>query len=172
MAKPHEIHRKIVSLGARCFVTTNYDNLLEEALRIWQPNRFFRPPITNRHLTETAEIVHARAIDFVFKPHGDAADCDSIVLTREQYRQLLPNGERRNELESLIMILASRPVVYLEFGLRDTDFIYVRDLLANTYKGGSRDNYAVMADVTEAERLFCKPAKGGSSPGFLSVIFC
>jgi len=151
VAKPQDIHRKIVSLGARCFVTTNYDNLLEEALRTWQPNRFFRPPITNRQLTETAEIVHARAKDFVFKPHGDAADSESIILTREQYRQLLPNGERQHALESLKMILASRPVVYLGFGLRDPDFIFVRDLLANTYKGGTRDHYAVMADVTEAE---------------------
>jgi len=151
VAVPHEIHRKIVSLGTRCYVTTNYDNLLEEALRQWQPDRFFRPPITNRHLTETAEIVHARAIDFVFKPHGDAADSDSIILTREQYRQLLPQGERQNALESLKMLLASRPVVYLGFGLRDPDFIYVRDLLANTYKGGTRDHYAIMADVSEAE---------------------
>jgi len=151
VAKPHEIHRKIVSLGTRCFVTTNYDNLLEEALRQWQPDRFYRPAITNRHLTETAEIVHARAIDFVFKPHGDAADSDSIILTREQYRQLLPQGERQNALESLRMLLASRPVVYLGFGLRDPDFIYIRDLLANTYKGGTRDHYAIMADVAEAE---------------------
>jgi SIR2-like domain len=151
VAKPHEIHRKIVSLGTRCFVTTNYDNLLEEALRQWQPDRFYRPPVTNRLLTETAEIVHARAIDFVFKPHGDAADSDSIILTREQYRQLLPQGERHSALESLKMLLASRPVVYLGFGLRDPDFTYVRDLLANTYKGGTRDHYAIMADVSDAE---------------------
>jgi hypothetical protein len=151
VAKPQEIHRKVISLGPRCFVTTNYDNLLEEALRQWQPDRFFRPPVTNRHLTETAEIVHARAIDFVFKPHGDAADSDSIILTREQYRQLLPQGERQNALESLKMLLASRPVVYLGFGLRDPDFLYVRDLLTNTYKGGTRDHYAIMADISEAE---------------------
>ena len=151
IAKPHEIHRKIVSLGPRCFVTTNYDNLIEESLRKWQPDRFFRPPVTNRHLTETAEIVHARAIDFIFKPHGDAADSESIILTREQYRQLLPQGERQAALESLKMLLASRPVVYLGFGLRDPDFIYVRDLLANTYKGGTRDHYAIMADVSDAE---------------------
>jgi len=151
IAKPHEIHKKVVSLGTRCFVTTNYDNLLEEALRQWQPDRFFRPPITNRHLTETAEIVHARAMDFVFKPHGDAADSDSIVLTREQYRQLLPQGERQNALESLKMLLASRPVVYIGFGLRDPDFLYVRDLLANTYKGGTRAHFAIMADISEAE---------------------
>lgn len=151
IATPHEVHRKIVSLGPRCFITTNYDNLIEESLRLWQPNRFFRPPVTNRHLTETAEVVHARAIDFVFKPHGDAADSDSIILTREQYRQLLPGGERQAALESVKMLLASRPVVYLGFGLRDPDFIYVRDLLANTYKGGTRDHYAIMPDVSEAE---------------------
>jgi hypothetical protein len=150
-ARPHEVHRKIVSLGPRCYITTNYDNLLEEALRVWRPDLFFRPPITNRHLTETAEIVHARSIDFVFKPHGDAADCESIILTREQYRQLLPQGELHNALESLKILLASRPVIYLGFGLRDPDFMYVRDILANIYKGGARDHYAIMADVTETE---------------------
>lgn len=35
-AKPHEIHRKIVELGPTSFVTTNYDNLLEEALRTFK----------------------------------------------------------------------------------------------------------------------------------------
>ena len=150
-AKPNEIHRKIISLGPRCFVTTNYDNLIEQSLHTWQPDRFYAPPVTNRHLTETARIVHARAIDFIFKPHGDAADSESIILTREQYRQLLPQGERHAALESLKMLLASRPVVYLGFGLRDPDFIYVRDILANTYKGGTRDHYAIMADISDAE---------------------
>jgi hypothetical protein len=150
-ARPHEIHRKIVSLGPRCFITTNYDDLIEQSLREWQPDRFYRPPVTNRHLTETAEIVHARAIDFIFKPHGDAADSESIILTREQYRRLLPQGESQAALESVKMLLASRPVLYLGFGLRDPDFIYVRDLLANTYKGGVRDHYAIMADVHEQE---------------------
>lgn len=151
VAEPHEIHRKIVSLGPRCFITTNYDNLIEKSLQKWQPNRFYRPPVTNRHLTETAEIVHARAIDFIFKPHGDASDCESIILTREQYRQLLPQGERHAALESLKTLLVSRPVVYIGFGLKDPDFIYLRDLLANTYKGGTRDHYALMADVSVPE---------------------
>lgn len=150
-AKPHEIHRKIVSLGPRCYITTNYDDLIEQSLREWQPDRFYRPPVTNRQLTETAEIVHARAIDFIFKPHGDAADSESIILTREQYRRLLPHGESQAALESVKMLLASRPVLYLGFGLRDPDFMYIRDLLANTYKGGVRDHYAVMADVQDQE---------------------
>src|SRR6266481_861948 len=150
-AKPHSIHQKLVTLGPRCFVTTNYDNLIEESLRTWRTALFFRPPVTNKQLTETAEIIHAHATDFVFKPHGDAADGDSIILTREQYRQLLPGGERHAALESLKMLLATRPVVYAGFGLRDPDFLYVRDLLSNTYKGGIRDHFAIMADIHTEE---------------------
>lgn len=151
IAQPHEIHRKIVSLGPRCFITTNYDNLIEESLNKWQTGQFFNPPITNRHLTSMGELVHARATNFIFKPHGDAADSESIILTREQYRQLLPQGALHAALTSLNYLLVSRPVVYLGFGLRDPDFIYVRDILANIYKNGARDHYAIMADVTDAE---------------------
>jgi hypothetical protein len=150
-AKPHTIHQKLVSLGPRCFVTTNYDNLIEESLRIWQPDHFFPPPVTNRQLTRIAGVVYARAVDFVFKPHGDAADSDSIILTREQYRQLLPDGERHAALEALKMLLATRPVVYVGFGLRDPDFMYVRDLLSNTYNGGIRDHYAIVPDSRPGE---------------------
>src|SRR5271163_1609802 len=60
IAKPHAIHQKLVTLGPRYFVTTNYDNLIEESLRIWKPDRFYPPPVTNRHLTRTAEVVHAK----------------------------------------------------------------------------------------------------------------
>lgn len=149
-AKPHEIHKKLVTLGPRCFITTNYDHLLEESFREWQNDKYFRK-VTNRQLTETAEIVGARSIDFLFKLHGDAEDADSIILTREQYRALAIGGELHYALETVQMLQASRPIVYVGFGLRDPDFLYVRDLLANTYKGGVRDHYAIMADISATE---------------------
>lgn len=160
IVKPHDIHKKIVMLGPRCFITTNYDNLIEESLRIWQPNRTQRPPVTNKQLTEIAEVVHARAVDFVFKPHGDAGDADSVILTREQYRQLLPGGERSAALDAVRLLLATRPVVYLGFGLRDPDFLYLRDLLSNTYKGAIRDHYAIMSDVQEDEISYWRESYG------------
>lgn len=149
-AKPHEIHRRLITLGPKCFITTNYDKLLEASLRTWRPDLEFRV-VSNRQLTETAEIIQARATTFVFKPHGDVDDSSSIILTREQYRALLPGGELNHTLESLRTLLISRPVVYIGFGLRDPDFLLIRDLLANTYKGGVRDHYAIMADVTQPE---------------------
>lgn len=150
-AKPHDIHKKIVNLGPRAFITTNYDDLIEQSLRKWRQDEFCPAPVTNRNLTELAGIVQARANSFIFKPHGDAGDSESIILTREQYRLLLAQGERHAALDSLTMLLASRPVVYLGFSLRDPDFNYIRDLLANTYRNGIRDHFAIMADVTEPE---------------------
>lgn len=146
-AQPHEIHKLICELGPRCFVTTNYDNLLEQALLKWQPDVFYPASVTNRHLTEIAEIVSARAKDYIFKPHGDAGDIESIVLTKEQYRELLPQGDKYSALETLKTIMATRPIIYLGFGLRDPDFLYLKDLLANTYAGGARDHYAIIPDV-------------------------
>jgi len=153
-AKPHAIHQKIISLGPTCFITTNYDDLLERCISQSDSSNSFRPPITNRHLTEMAGIIHARSSHFIFKPHGDAYDTDSVILTREQYRQLLPNGERQAALESLKVLMASRPVLYLGFGLRDPDFIYIRDLLTNTYRGGTRDHFAIMPDIKADEQSY------------------
>ena len=151
VAKPHDIHKAIVQLGPTCFITTNYDNLLEQALTLWQSDQFYRPAITNMQLAEVADIMSARSAGFVFKPHGDASDSASIILTREQYRLLLPDGERHGALDALKTLLVTRPVLYLGFGLRDPDFLYLRDLLLNTFKGGIRDHWALMPDVTGPE---------------------
>jgi len=150
-AKPHEIHKKIISLGPKCFMTTNYDKLLELSFQKWIPDIHFLT-VTNRQLTETAEIVGARASNFLFKLHGDAEDSDSIILTREQYRALNPGGELHHALETAKILMASRPIVYIGFGLRDPDFIYLKDILFNTYNGGSRDHYAIVSDIREDEK--------------------
>lgn len=149
-ANPHEIHKKILELGAKCFITTNYDKLLEMGIAQWGTKEPVTV-VTNRQLSEMGRILQARAVNFVYKPHGDVGDVESIILTREQYRSLLLHGERHMALETLKTLMVSRPVVYMGFGLRDPDFLYIRDILSNLYQGNVRDHYAVMADVEEAE---------------------
>lgn len=150
-ATPSEIHKKIVSLGPTCYITTNYDTLIEDSIRRWCPNSNFRAPITNKQLLSTADIVQASARDFVFKLHGDANDSESIILTREQYGQLLPGGKLNVALKAAETLLTSRPVIYIGFGLRDPDFSYLQDLLRNTYEGGVRDHYAIIPNVGAEE---------------------
>jgi hypothetical protein len=166
VAKPSAIHKAIVQLGPSCYITTNYDNLIEQALSQWQPEAFYRAPVTNRHLAEIADIVSARSSHFIFKPHGDATDADSIVLTREQYRMPLPDGERHRALESLKMLLVTRPVLYLGFGLRDPDFLYRRDLLLNTFQGATRDHFAILSDVCSDEADYWRRQYGARLVGY------
>ncbi len=148
IATPHAVHKKVVKLGPRCFITTNYDHLLEDVIRQEQSEHIFRV-VNNKQFTEIANIIQARSRDYIFKPHGDIDDIDSIILTREQYRTL--HGDRIAALKAMETLLVSRPIVFLGFGLKDLDFMYLKDLIANTYKGGACDNYAIMADVTKQQ---------------------
>lgn len=150
-AQPQDIHNRITALGPTCYITTNYDKLLEMSFQKWKSSTYFRT-VVNTQLTETAEIVGARANNFLFKLHGDAENSESIILTREQYRALSSGGELHHALETTKTIMLSRPIVYIGFGLRDPDFLYLKDLLFNTYKGGARDHYAIMADIGEQEK--------------------
>ena len=150
-AQPQDIHNRITALGPTCYITTNYDKLLEKSFQRWKSSTYFRT-VVNTQLTETAEIVGARANNFLFKLHGDAENSESIILTREQYRALNSGGELHHALETTKTLMLSRPVVYIGFGLRDPDFLYLKDLLINTYKGGARDHYAIMADIGDQEK--------------------
>ena len=169
-ARPHAIHEKLTTLGPNCFITTNYDTLIEDALREWRDDQVFRK-VTNRQITETADLVQATSSFFVFKPHGDVEDADSIILTREQYRAM--HGDLRHVLEAMKTLLVSRPVFFAGFGLRDPDFLYLKDVLANIYQGAARDHYAVVPDVSDQEyaywrkhfgvHLLSYPTKNGGS---------
>lgn len=153
-SKPHNIHELIVKMGPRCFITTNYDDLLEQALRNWRPDVAFGSAVTNRHVPAIADLVQSRKQNFVFKPHGDVYDIDSVILTREQYRLLLPQGERHATLDALKTLMLTRPIVYIGFGLRDPDFLYLKDVMGNIYRGANVDHYAIMADISNEEEEY------------------
>lgn len=146
-AQPHAIHHKIVTLSPRCFVTTNYDHLLEDALRAEYRSRS-QLVVKNNQPIEIAEIIGARAKDYVYKLHGDIDDSASLILARSQYRRLLENGERKSALDALRTLLVTRPVVFIGFGLRDLDFLLVQDELQNLWKGVPREHYAILPDAS------------------------
>jgi len=151
VARPSALHRRLATLGPASFITTNYDKLLERTLAAERPDTSFKV-VTNLQLVETASIIQSRARDFVFKPHGDVDASDSIVLTREQYRAL--RGERRHAFDAFKTLLASRPMLFVGFGLRDPDFLLIKDTLATVYQGAAQDHYALVADVDEDELTY------------------
>ena len=152
-AQPADIHRALVRLGPTCFLTTNYDQLIERAIDEYKPNERARV-ITNRHTADIADIITAQARNFVFKYHGDVMDTESIVLSREQYRKL--SGEFKYVLEAVRTILATRPVVIVGFSMNDPDFVSVQDMLTNVFSGHAGEHYAIMPDFDDIERKHWK----------------
>ena len=145
-AQPADVHHKLVRLGPTCFVTTNYDPLIEEALQAYRPDD--RPRVvTNRQTIEIGDIVTADARNFVFKYHGDLLDVESIILTREQYREL--TGKYRNVIEALRTLLTTRPILMVGFGLRDPDFLSVKDTITTAFMDHVGEHYAIMPDFDD-----------------------
>lgn len=147
--KPHEIHRIIVDLGPDSFVTTNYDRLIDDAYQIVHDGLVLSP-VNNDQPIEQAKIVKHGASRFIFTPHGRVEKCDTIVLTREDYRGLKYTSKAT--IPTLQHLLISRPVVYLGFGLQDPDFLMIKDEIATIYQGGERDHFAIMPDVSDLQK--------------------
>lgn len=157
IAKPHSIHRIICELGPSCFITTNYDTLLEDQLRHSRRSETFHI-VTNRHLAELADIQKARASHFVFKPHGDLTDVESIVLSQSQYDRLL--HANRHIPETLKTLLVTRPILFVGYGLRDPDFHNIQSLLQETFRGNAGEHFALMPDINEQEREYWRRNMG------------
>jgi hypothetical protein len=141
VAKPAEIHRLIASLGPTCFITTNYDRLLEDSLAESSPHGT-HTVVTNQQPAEIADIVPSYARKFIFKYHGDVENAASIVLTRDQYRRI--QYEFPGTIRAFSTLLATRPVVMIGFGLRDLDFLAVRDDLVAAFEGQVGEYFAIM----------------------------
>lgn len=169
-SSPHEIYEKIVKLGPNCFITTNYDSLLEQTFKKHSKKEL--RVVLNSHLTSIPDVIAARAENFIFKPHGDLSDVDNIVLTQEQYRKIL-HGDKAQVRKALETLLSTRPILYVGFGLRDPDFIHITESIRETYKGATRDHYAIVADSNDIEadywhkyfgiRLYSYNTKAGSA---------
>jgi hypothetical protein len=146
-ARPHEIHQLLTNLGPERFVTTNFDNLIEQQLGLEGRLGEFRT-VTNRQVAELADIQKASANKFIFKPHGDLAEAESLVLSATQYNRILLGSANliRPVLETLFV---SRPVLFIGYGLRDPDMMLLLQSLKERYNGNAGELWAIVADANQ-----------------------
>ena len=148
--KPHEIHDLLFGLGIRRFVTTNYDNLLEQQVGLLKSSTQFLTA-TNRNLAELADIQKASADNFIFKPHGDLNDAESIVLSSEHYQRIFTDAHSPVK-QALETIFVSRPILFLGYSIQDPDLKYILRTLRAKYRGNAGDLWAILPDLTKMEK--------------------
>jgi hypothetical protein len=110
---PLRTHRLIAALPFSKIVTTNWDNLLEEAL-----HQAGKPCVkvvgdSNLAFADDAKVL-------LVKLHGSIEQQDSIIITGDDYYDVFA---RRPETANLVQTyFATKTILFLGFGLADEDF--------------------------------------------------
>lgn len=111
--KPLPAHVILANLPFAAFLTTNYDSLLEQALREARK----RP----HAIVSDSDVPRLRPTNTpVIKLHGCVSRPASIVAAEDEYR---PWAERSPIIDALLKAtLANKTILFLGFGLDDWDF--------------------------------------------------
>ena len=138
--RPTPNHLRLLGLGCRTWVTTNYDDLLEQTLRVGRM-RFTRVVREQDLPYSTSEA------NTVVKMHGDRDQPDTIVITRNDYHTYFRRFPRI--VDTLSGLLTEKTFLFVGYGINDPDFNQIRAQIAFDLGRHQRMAYAVAFDADE-----------------------
>ncbi len=136
-----ENHRILARLPIETFWTTNYDHLIEEALR--ESGKRADIKITAQNLATTLP----RRDAVVYKMHGDVSDPANAVITKDDYEAY--GCTRRGQLFSTALRgdLVSKTFLCLGFSFSDPNLAYILGRIRILLEGNRREHYCLMRTV-------------------------
>jgi NAD-dependent SIR2 family protein deacetylase len=146
-AQVTENHRILARLPISTYWTTNYDHLLEDALK--GEGKRADVKITAESLATTLSGRDA----VVYKMHGDVSDAAKAVLTKDDYESY--STTRRGQLFSTALRgdLVSKTFLCLGFSFSDPNLDYILGRIRVLLEGNRREHYCLMRDVGDGVSL-------------------
>lgn len=138
---PNPLHVQIAQMPFRTVLTTNWDTLLEDAMR---PQRPVNVIFDDRGVSTWRESKATQVI----KVHGTIESPDSIVFGEDDYQRFY-SGESLL-LQLVRTILATRSIVALGFGMRDSYVKMLFSQVARLAGKTSNPHYVVVPEVDSA----------------------
>jgi hypothetical protein len=137
---PTDNHRRLLGLGIRTWITTNYDDLLEQTLR--QARVRFAKVVRDRDLPYAS----AEALTLI-KLHGEREQPDTIVIAEQDYA----NSSRRSPRirEKLSSLLVDKTFLFVGYSVSDPDFAQIQSGITFDLQEHQRMAYAVLFDADE-----------------------
>ncbi len=136
-----ENHKILAKLPISTFWTTNYDSLIEKALR--DARKIVDVKYNNSHLSLT--IPHRDAV--VYKMHGDKSNPNEAILIKDDYEQYYQ--KHAQFITSLSGDLISKTFLFIGFSFTDPNLDYILSRIRIDYKENNRQHYAIMRKVNE-----------------------
>lgn len=138
-AEPSEVHDIIARLPIHSFWTTNYDSLIEDALR----NAYRVPDV--KFVVEHLTTSRPKRDAIVYKMHGDVQIPQQAVIYKEQYEKYYIT--HAPFITALSGDLVSKTFLFLGFSFTDPNLDYV---LSRLHGGSSKRNHYCF--MREAQR--------------------
>lgn len=133
-----ENHRILAQLPIETYWTTNYDQLIEQALQ--DEGKRADIKITGENLATTLP----RRDVVVYKMHGDVSDTANAVVTKDDYESY--STTRRGQLFSTALRgdLVSKTFLCLGFSFSDPNLDYILSRIRVLLEGNRREHYCLM----------------------------
>lgn len=139
--EPTEVHRMLARVPASICLTTNYDNLLEEAYR----EALGKMPPTCTWLDKDVffEAIRQRIFTIV-KTHGECDKANSLVLAKSQYYDVMLNATAFNAcLDDLLLY---RTFLFVGCSLSDEDLLQKMALGKKMFPNSYGPHFAILFD--------------------------
>lgn len=142
-AQPSENHRLLASLPIATYWTTNYDHLIEDALRAARK----RPDVKINADSLATTLPRRDAV--VYKLHGDVAQPGDAVVTRDDYETF--EDKRGLFGTALRGDLVAKTFLFIGFSFNDPNLGYVLGRIRALMGSNRRDHYALFRRVQQAD---------------------
>ncbi len=126
-------HRILARLPIPIYWTTNYDNLIETALK----DAGKLPDVKIKHSHLTLNIARRDAI--VYKMHGDVSDLANTVLTKHEYEDYNVNRELFSNAFKADFV--SRTILFIGFSFTDPNLDYLVGRIRSIQQENMKTDY-------------------------------
>lgn len=137
--KPTKNHEILASMPIGVYWTTNYDSLMENALKKEKKSY----AVKRRHSDLATYRRDQEAV--VYKMHGDISEPSKAVLTRTDYETY--DSERILFKEALEGQVVTKTFLFLGFSFTDPNLERMLARIRHTLKEGTRTHYCIMKRV-------------------------
>ncbi|MDR2310440.1 MAG: SIR2 family protein [Brucellaceae bacterium] len=136
-------HRLLAKLPITTYWTTNYDKLIETALKD------ARKIVDVKWAVPQLANTQPRRDAIIYKMHGDVDRPDEAVATRDDYERY--SSERGAFINALAGDLVSKSFLFLGFSFTDPNLEHVLARVRITYKNNQRHHYAIFRNRTRRQ---------------------